>query len=184
MRKILFFATLIFMTLFLKAQNNEPFLFTDVVKTSDSTKSSKLLYDTAKMWFVDTFKNPKEVIVLDDPSNNIIVGRGNIRYRSKIIAGSDAREGWIMFDVQIASKNGRYKYTFSNFIHEGRNINLGLITSEEFLPTLTGWSQGGSTKFKIRVTNEIKDLITDRVELLIKSLVSSMNSTLSTKENW
>lgn len=167
-----------------KAQENTPISFSEVVKLSDSTKSSKLLYASAKMWFTQTFKDPKEVIILDDPNNNIIVGRGNLRYNSKIFSGSAARQGWISFDVQIACKDGRYKYNFSNFVHEGKSYNYGLITNDPFLPTMKGMLMGGPENYKIRVTNELKETIKNRINILINDLEKTMEKPLTTKEEW
>lgn len=181
--KILSFLTLIFVIV-VQAQSAEPLQFTDVVKVSDSSKNAKVLYANAKMWFTQTFKNPKEVIVLDDPNNNIIVGRGNMRYQSKIFSGSAAREGWITFDVQISCKDGRYKYNFSNFIHEGHSVNYGLVTNEEFLPTMKGMMAGGPKNYKIKVTTELRETISNKVEALIESMRDTMSKNIDTKEDW
>ncbi|MBO6184199.1 MAG: DUF4468 domain-containing protein [Chryseobacterium sp.] len=167
-----------------KAQESTALSYSEVIKLSDSTKSSKLLYASAKMWFTQTFKDPKEVIILDDSNNNIIVGRGNMRYNSKIFSGSAARQGWIGFDVQIACKDGRYKYNFSNFTHEGKTYNYGLITTDPFLPTMKGMLMGGPENYKIRVTNELKETIKDRITILISELQKTMEKPLTTKEEW
>jgi hypothetical protein len=173
-----------FAVLICKAQDNTPLSYSEVIKLTDSTKSSKLLYASAKMWFTQTFKDPKEVIILDDPNNNIIVGRGNMRYNSKIFSGSAARQGWIGFDVQIACKDGRYKYNFSNFTHEGKSYNYGLITNDPFLPTMKGMMMGGPENYKIKVTNELKETIKNRIESLIVNLETTMEKPLTTKEEW
>lgn len=183
MRQLLLIATFLVANL-INAQEGSPVAYTDVVKVSDSTKSAKLLHSTAKMWFTQTFKDPKEVIILDDSNNNIIVGRGNIRYLSKVFSGSAAREGWISFDVQIASKDGRYKYNFSNFLHEGHSYNYGLITTDKFLPVMKGLIMGGPEGYKIKVTEELRSTIKSKVELLISSLKETMEKPLSTKEDW
>lgn len=167
-----------------KAQDSISYSFSEVVKVSDSQKAPKMLFAGAKMWFTQSFKNPKEVIILDDSENNILVGRGNMPYRSKIFSGSAAREGHITFDVTIACKNGRYKYEFTNFTHTGNSLNYGLITNEETLPTMTGMLAGGPKNYKIKVTNELRASIDDRIKPLIEQLKISMEKPITTKEDW
>ncbi|MEN4759828.1 DUF4468 domain-containing protein [Chryseobacterium sp. C39-AII1] len=183
MKKIfLFFALILLINL--QAQDKEPLKFSQVVKVSDSTKSSIALHTAAKMWFAQNFKNPKEVIIMEDTDNKILVGRGNLKYSSKVFMGSAAREGWITFDVTIACKDGRYKYDFTNFIHEGQSVNLGIITNEEMLSTLTGMFAGGPKSYKIKVTNEIRDIISGKINLSIDNLKETMNKSIITKEDW
>lgn len=165
-----------------KAQ--EVYSFSEVVKVEDSQKQPKSLYASAKMWFTQSFKNPKEVIILDDSENNILVGRGNMPYKSKIFSGSAAREGYITFDVTIACKDGRYKYDITNFTHSGNTVNYGLITNEETLPTMTGLLAGGPKNYKIKVTNELRSFIDARIKPLIEQLKSSMEKPIATKEDW
>ena len=183
MKKLLLLFAIFSVTIFY-SQNSEPYSFSEVVKVNDSTKSAKELYSNAKIWFANTFKDPKEVIVLDDTTNNILIGRGNMRYSSQIFSGSAGRAGWITFDTQIACKNGRYKYTFSNFVHEGHSINLGLVTNDPFLPTMKGFVSGGPENYKIKVTNEIRDKIRVKTEALISSLKETMSKNIATKEDW
>lgn len=182
--KRLLFLSVFFCATLSHAQNSEPYSFSEIVKISDSTKSAKELYANAKMWFVNSFKDPREVIILNDVVNNTLVGRGNMRYLSKIFTGSVAREGWISFDTQITCKKGRYKYTFSNFIHEGNSINLGLVTNDKFLPTMKGFSAGGPEKYKIKVTNELRDIIKQNVGKLIETLEKTMEGNIQSKEEW
>ncbi|WP_312351242.1 DUF4468 domain-containing protein [Empedobacter sp.] len=183
MKKILLFTALLF-AFVVSAQGVKPITYTEVVSVSDSTKSAKQLYASAKMWFTQLFKDPREVIILDDAENNILVGRGNIPYKSKIFLGSATREGRIYFDVTIACKDGRYKYDFTNFMHEGDGVNLGLITDEEFLSTMKGAFAGGPKNYKIKVTNELRDLIASRVLPSITSLKTEMDKKIITKEDW
>jgi len=180
--KTLFLILFLALTTIVKAQ--ETYTFSEVVKVEDSQKSPKSLFASAKMWFTHSFKNPKEVIILDDSENNILVGRGNMPYKSKIFSGSAAREGYITFDITIACKDGRYKYDITNFTHSGNTVNYGLITNEETLPTMTGLLAGGPKSYKIKVTNELRNSIDERIKPLIQELKSSMEKPILTKEDW
>ncbi|WP_353166993.1 DUF4468 domain-containing protein [Empedobacter brevis] len=161
----------------------KPYSFSEIIQVSDNSKTAKTLYANAKIWYTRNFKNPKEVIILDDPENNIIIGRGNIPYNSDIFMGSNQRKGYITFDITIACKDGKYKYNFSNFTHEGNTANFGIITNEEFLSTMKGMS-GGPKGYKIKVTNELREKIKNRILPVIDDLKSEMNKEILTKQDW
>ncbi|WP_336689373.1 MULTISPECIES: DUF4468 domain-containing protein [unclassified Chryseobacterium] len=176
--KKLFLIFLLLNCVLLSAQNTEPVKYSEVVKV-DSTLSAKTLYSNAKIWFVNSFKNSKEVIVLDDSENKMILGKANMKFNSNIFVGSGAREGWISFDISIACKDGRYKYDFTNFIHKGNSVNIGLITTDEILPALPG-----PTNHKIKVSKEVREVINSKILPLIDQLKKTMNKNVSTKEDW
>ena len=162
---------------------SNPVQYTEVVKISDSSKTAKQLYASAKMWFTKSFKNPKDVLALDDSDNSILVGKGTMRYNSKIFMGSGARQGFISFDVNIACKDGRYKYEIGNFQHTGNNSNYGIITTDEQLPTMTSWNTGPEN-FRKKVTKEIKDMIDENIKPLIDLLKAEMDKKPISKEDW
>lgn len=177
MRQILLIATFLVVNLF-TAQEGSPVTYTDVVKVSDSTKSAKELYGNAKMWFTNTFKNPKHVIVLDDPINNTIVGRGTVFYRGKY-AGGAGRTGNISFKVSIATKNGRYKYEVSEFISD----KFGYVTTGEYLPGVNSWIDG-SEAFRKKIAKDVQDFVKAEAESLISSISSEMNKVSVKKDDW
>lgn len=183
MKQLLLIAAILVVSFF-KSQSPEPLKFTDVVQV-DSSKNAKYLYANAKMWFSKTFTDPKEVIVLDDTENNILMGRGIMKYDSKILMGSAPRAGYIMYDVIISCKDGKYKYEIANFTHTGQsnNTSFGIITNEDFFATMKG-SQGGPKGYKTKIANEIKAMCNEQSNYLEQSLKSAMNNTISTKENW
>ncbi len=178
MKQLLLIATFLVVGIF-NAQEGSPVVYTDVVKVSDSTKSAKELYSNAKMWFTKTFKNPKNVIVLDEPENNIIVGRGNTYFTSKIFAGSKAREGYISFKVTIATKNGRYKYEINEFISD----KFGYVTNGDYLPGINKWIDG-SENFRKKVAKEVQDFVKAEAEGLISSMYAEMNSKSIKNDDW
>ncbi|MHA7822467.1 DUF4468 domain-containing protein [Chryseobacterium arthrosphaerae] len=177
MKKLFFIVLLCFVSLF-KSQSSIPVKYSEVVKV-DSILNASTLYSNAKIWFVNNFKNPKEVILLDDPDNKTLLGRGNMKYRSKIFIGSGAREGWITFDISIVCKDGRYKYEFTNFTHKGDSVNMGLITDDEILSSLPG-PEG----HKRKVSNEVREIIQNTISPLIIDLNSNMSKKLPSKEDW
>lgn len=182
MKKFLFLLLLI--TWFSRAQEGDPspYQFTEVINVKSSL-SAKQLQANAKIWFTETYKDPREVILLDDPDNHILLGRGVMRYSSKIFVGGTGRQGWIMYDIKIMCKDGKYKYDFTNFVHTGKGYNLGLITNEKYLSTFTGSAAGGE-KYKTKVTNELREFIKNDIEPLIERLKRYMDKALPTQEDW
>ncbi|GIM61119.1 hypothetical protein CAPN008_11690 [Capnocytophaga canis] len=163
--------------------NSDVYQFTEVIKV-DERLSAKTLFANAKIWFTESFKDPKEVIILDDTQNNILIGRGSIKYNTKIWIGSAAREGYLSFDVNIACKDGRYKYNFTNFTHIGKN-SMGIVPTGDEMPHFTGLNAGGGKGYKTKVTKEIKEIIDKKIEPLIESLKIAMDKKLTTQEdNW
>jgi hypothetical protein len=71
----------------------------------DSTKSNEL-YVRANEWFVNTFKSAKDVIQLNDKEAGKIIGKGF--FSTGLFT--------IHFTIEIQTKDGKYKYAFSNFI--------------------------------------------------------------------
>ncbi len=90
--------------------------FTDVIQV-DSTISKDQIYKKVRQWFSTTFVSGKNVIDNEDPDEGLIFGRGSIRI-------SDI-DGYVEFNIEVRCKDGRLKYTLSNFNHKGaRPINM------------------------------------------------------------
>lgn len=182
MKKLLLMIGFALSSLNLNAQEIKPIFFTEVVKV-DSTKTAKELFSSARIWFANSFKNPKDVVALDDPDSSTIIGKGTMAYNSNIFMGGQGRSGWISFDIKIVTKDGRYKYDFDNFHHKGNILSFGLITDAETLPQLSGLN-GGSKNYKEKVTKEVKGRIDEVVTNLIFELKNEMDKKTSSKENW
>lgn len=157
--------------------NNSPVEYTEVVNVSNA--DAKELYAKAKLWIAQTYKDATKVIKHDDPENSILVGKGTMTYSSSVFMGGAGRDGYVNYDIEIACREGRYKYTFSNFRHEGKSMNLGLITNEEMLPSLTGLS-GGPKKYKKNVSDEARE----RISSNILPLIASLKTAMETNDDW
>ncbi len=169
---------------FIKAQETElnPYRFTEVIKV-DSTLTAKILHSNAKIWFTSVYKDPREVVILDDVDNGVLIGRGAFVYNSKIFMGGTGRSGWITYNVKIQSKDGRYKYEFYDFSHQGKNLSFGVIQNVDKFPELSGL-YGGSEEYKLKVTKEVKDLIEQKTKGLIESLKEAMKKESTAQEDW
>lgn len=138
---------------------NGKVVYTEVIKIDDLSKSD--LYKRAKKWVVLNYKSANDVIQLDDKEDGIIIAKGTfgIRYYT--------RNPKIEHTLQIETKNGRFKYTISNFIY---NDNQGYTFFIENFPK--GWA--GKKK--------LYRLIDEEVNKIISNLKQSMNS--EEKDDW
>lgn len=179
MRKFLLLCTLM-IVLTIKAQdtNLNPYTFTEVVKVE--SKNANDIYYQAKIWMADTYKSAKDVIQFDDSTNHTIVGKGLLKYNSKIFAGGAAISGTISYTIKIMAKDGRYKYEFTDFIHQpnDRSTSFGVI-----LETDNPKLKIGTEKWRIKVYKELKEVIDNNIKPLENSLKQTLNKE-KPNEDW
>lgn len=82
--------------------------YSEVIEVPNVTKNQ--LYQRALSFFNNSFVSSKEVIQNSDKEEGKIFGRGTYEYM---------KINTISYTVEIAVKDGRYKYTISNFRHTG-----------------------------------------------------------------
>lgn len=99
------------------------FNYTGVVQV-DSIPA-KTLQSRAKLFIAESFKSAKDVIQLDDADAGVIVVKGNIAPVIKVPIIGRMQYGWVHFTAKIQVKDGKYKYTFSEFDHESHETNQG-----------------------------------------------------------
>jgi hypothetical protein len=180
-RFLLTISLLLFLSLSIKAQ--KPLTFEDVV-TIDSTLMQESLYNRGHNWVVSIFKNPQKVIQLDDKQGGQIICKGNFAYNQKkfIWGGSETTKGYINFTIKLFFKNGRYKYVFTDFIHEPINDgnSFGVITTEEEYP---GKMSLTSKSWRKWIWDDIKEQIDLNVKIFEASLLEEMNKKSELENN-
>ena len=87
--------------------------------------SAKVLQGRAKLLVAEAFKSAKDVIQLDDGDAGILIVKGNIVPVVKAPLMGSIDYGFVRFTLKIQVKDGRYKYTFSDFNHEAYERNMG-----------------------------------------------------------
>jgi hypothetical protein len=169
----------------LSAKAQEPLTIEDVVEI-DSVSSKEILYNRGHNWIVSIFKNPQKVIQLNDKNEGQIICKGNFEYNQKkfIWGASETTKGYINFTIKLFFKDGRYKYIFTDFIHEplkGGN-SFGVITTEEEYP---GKMSLSSKKWRKWIWNDIKEQIDLNIKVVEKSLINEMKKKAEIEdENW
>lgn len=110
------------------AQGN--YEYTGVVNV-DSASADKL-YSNAKIFVVDAFKSGKDVTQLNDDNSKTAAGTGSIQIVFKGISMA-AVDKFVKFKFFIQCKNGRYKYTISNFQFAmiGTQLNANVLLEDE-----------------------------------------------------
>lgn len=182
--KYLFLAVIIF-PLFSCAQ--QPVNFTAVVKV-DSSLSSSELYNRAKLFFMNSFNDSKAVLEIQDKESGQLSGKGYFKYEPTSYIGSDGTRGKIEFTVSVFVKDGRYKYEFTSFMHEGNQnpgygampFNLGLITTDQY----PYYPNGYSKKMCDRTWDDVKTQINDKILSMISSLKTIMSKPFVAKSDW
>lgn len=154
--------------------------YEEVVKV-DSTITKEELYNRARSWYAATYKSEKDVMSIDDKVLGEISGNGAIWYESqKFYAGVLCAKGYVRYKINIYVKDGRYKYNFHSFVHEGTRcpgggglVSFGLLTLDKEHKTESnkGW-------------REVKELVNTRMMNLIKSLEEAMNKKHENSNDW
>lgn len=183
MNKILLFVCAFFIGTGVYAQ--KPLIYTDVVKV-DSTITKNELYNRAKLWFTNTFKDANKVLQVQDEERGQLVGKGKMKYNTTIFAGSGTTSGYIGYTVNLFVKDGRYKYEITDFIHEGSSntpFNMGLITDSETAPIFS--EKKYAIKWCDKLWIDIKDQITPNARSLEQSLKEAMSKpAVVENDNW
>lgn len=155
----------------------------------DSTIGKDVLFQKARQWFSESFVSAKAVIDNEDKAEGVIYGKGNIPM------GKDV-DGRVKFTIEIRCKDGKIKYIFSNFHHEGacvinvfgtcatglgsKIIDLGPLTQDQIIPS---YADSGRKKDKwwLSIRSQTKKAVFDA----ILSLNQSMSiKKIKDKDSW
>ena len=132
--------------------------YSEVVQTSASLKKGTI-YDRALSWAM----NNKYKITKMDKANSILGCEASIvmNYPGPRVGMNDT--GFIKFDILIDGKDGRYKYTYTNFRHEGHKgkgnggvLELPKAECGKYVLPDNGWA-----KIKKETPRITENIITD-----------------------
>lgn len=162
----------------------QDFQFEEVVKV-DSTVTKDELFNRARSWFGKTYNNEKYVISTEDRSTGELSGNGSLFYNTKkLYFGVGAVIGEVDYKINIYVKDGRYKYVFHSFRHNGSYvggsdpISYGLLTKSEEAPKP---SRGGANK---KAWNDIKEQTQVKIQKTIEGLKIAMNTKYEGSGDW
>ena len=158
--------------------------FSEVVEVKDA--SAKELYTRAKVWFATAFVDSKAVLEVQDKEAGLSIGKGSFTYEPNIFMSSSLIRGHVTFSVSVSCKDGRYKYSFSDFTHHGSMlrsqgpIDFGLMTTSETCPPVSGTSKG----MREKVWKHLKDVSTAKANALTVSLKHKLAQPIDGKDSW
>jgi uncharacterized protein with TBP-like fold DUF4468 len=136
----------------------------------------KDIYNAAKLWALNAFGTGKPVAQVNNAENTTIVLKPAI----KVIADNGQGAGYVYYTLTIECKDGKYKYTFTDFRHQKiQDTNLcdgGPLENANYIcPSLI------MNKKDLWVG--IKKQTNDGVLALITDLNKSIAATLHSKKN-
>lgn len=172
--KIILFLSVFLFALKINAQQDTLIAYSDIVQT-DSIGQNQLFIN-ARDWFNKTFNSSKDVLQIIDKENGQLSGKG-------ILGGTFTVKYWgdytspidCSFSIDIKVKEGKYKYSFTNFIPKGDSRNVSsyfpTLTSSSTCPTkLPNLSQERTDRYWVIY----KDAVNERMLEVINSLKISM----------
>lgn len=150
--------------------------------------SKQELYLRAREWFVNSFKQSNSVIQMDDKESGTIIGKGNTSiYLNTMFGSMDV--GFIRFTVSVYVKDGKYKYSFTDFKQEnwrvGGSPNSGVPIRGDLgnVECMYNYDCGYKMYWTKKGFNKVLNDLNDTVLNLISSLEKSMSSSVK-KDDW
>src|SRR6266542_1007820 len=97
------------------AQNDTLITYSEIVNVDSTTKDQ--LFQNARQWYNEIFVSSKEVLQIVDKETGELSGKGLLKsYYDYRVMGKRKYDCYYKFSIDIKVKDGKYKYTFSNFI--------------------------------------------------------------------
>ena len=93
-------------------ENTHLVTYQDVIKQEGTPK---VFYDRALAWTKKHYKNTSEVIKNADEAKGVLELRSSVRIFSKAKDGSMVPKNVVYYNLKIECRDGRYRYTFTNF---------------------------------------------------------------------
>jgi len=185
MKKLLLMAIVsLFMCSGLMAQ--EPISFEKVIKV-DSIKST-IIYNGLKEWIGMNYRSAKAVIQVDDKEAGLLIISPRKEYSISKLQYL-CYDGTIKYTVKFQIKEGRFKVTITNFIHENDPENksqcqVGLITTSPEYDGQSSWGYKGPNN-KIWLDVKIKsEVIANNIFSEVGKIDFSKNKVDNKTDNW
>jgi hypothetical protein len=140
--------------------------YVDVIKLD--TTHAAALFSNAKIFITNAFKSGKDVTQMEDQEAKTVIGKGNMPVDIKALGM--AWPGRVDFKITIQCKDGRYKYSFSDFVFnyqagtKGKAFQYGMEEDDH---------KGLNKKQWDNVKQQVDDTITAAVVDLKKQMASS-----------
>jgi hypothetical protein len=144
---------------------NGKVIYNEVVN-ADSISAADL-YSRSKIWFAEAFKSANNVIQSDDERLHIIIGKGNTPFYINGLFGVKTESGTLFFSVKIESKEGRYKYTITDFYMKN---NAGEWSVESYRGT------GGQIDNYYKQVDDLGKMLSASIKIAMKKNIGATNN--------
>jgi hypothetical protein len=146
--------------------------YSEVVTLNDSISKTEL-FGRAKTCFVHLFKNANSVIQNEDKEAGSIIGKGTLKVYAKAL-GMTSEAGYVNFTLTLAIKEGRYKFTITDFAHEGTGK----------MPSGGNLENGKPKMWVVKQWNSILSQTDEETKNLISSIKLEMSKPSPQNEKW
>ena len=143
---------------------NGKITFTEVIQVKELSKDQ--LYSKANKWFSDNYKS-SSAIELESEEAGKMESKGIFKVYK--IPGESDKAGGIYYKISVETRDGRYKYTITNFVHKDHAHNVGSGGKLEREEPLSGYAE-----LPEEVWGSIKDQAYEQTTVLIESLKKGM----------
>ena len=149
---------------------DEKITFSEVVDIAGKSKSD--LFSDGKKFFKTTFKRSTTLKEANETEGKL---------QGESFIGFEGIEGKVQYDIIISVKDGRYKYTFTNFIHQ--NYTKGKCSGSHLEREEPKCATG---KMSAKTWSSIKINTKTEVKKLVEKIKASMASATvkETNEDW
>lgn len=96
-------------------------IFYDQVVLCDSMQKDQI-FIKIRQWFVENFTESKAVLEVNDIENGLLTGKGTYKY--SMINGLNVHSGYTEFVINIAAKDGKFRYQLYDFTANNKNQSM------------------------------------------------------------
>lgn len=101
-------------------------IFYDEVNTTEPSLTKDQIFIKIRQWFVENFMESKNVLEVNDIQNGLLTGKGTYKYSK--INGLNVHSGYVMFVMNVAVKDGKFRYQLYDFTASDNNQSM--LTSQ------------------------------------------------------
>lgn len=165
-----------------KRNDDDRIEYSEVVQLEGATKDQ--LYNAARLWYANYFRDSKEVLELDDREGGILVGTGWGDIYANIGITTVKNKFWRTVKIQV--KEGRYKYTIGSLDLEtyADQYSDSVKFSLEDSPIST-YPEKMKGKAQMRkVQKQFKEEIIADLQGMCNSIKSALNQSSKADDDW
>lgn len=144
-------------------------VYEEIIELPGVKKST--LYSNAKKWFIDAFKDSKEMILTDDKEGGQIIGKGSSMYSEMFLLSTFRNR--IGFTIQFDIKDEKYRYRIYGITHVNEVIDGNLTYYKP--ESIDNWNEG------IRKGKKSIEKSSKKIQEIMDALIVDIKKTMLEK---